>query len=48
MLPKELDENVAKLHLPALGHQLAALSKAQADRIGVKVDGTFNGGTYRY
>merc|ERR1711997_921187 len=39
LLPKELDEKVANLHLPALGAELTKLSKAQADYIGVKVDG---------
>merc|ERR1712070_216918 len=36
LLPKELDEKVAKLHLPALGAQLTVLSNKQADYIGVK------------
>merc|ERR1712050_736809 len=35
LLPKELDEKVARLHLPALGAELTALSKDQADYIGV-------------
>merc|ERR1712076_294394 len=48
LLPKELDEKVARLHLPALGAQLTALSKDQADYIGVKVEGPFKGGHYRY
>merc|ERR1739847_5246 len=48
LLPKELDEKVAKLHLPALGAQLTELSKEQADYIGVKVDGPFKGASYRY
>merc|ERR1712232_778236 len=39
LLPKELDEKVARLHLPALGAQLTELSKEQADYIGVKVTG---------
>merc|ERR1712036_100316 len=39
LLPKELDEKVASLHLPALGAQLTTLSKEQADYIGVKVTG---------
>merc|ERR1739841_259349 len=41
LLPKELDEKVAKLHLPALGAQLTQLSKDQADYIGVKVGGPY-------
>ena len=48
LLPKNLDEKVARLHLPALGAQLTTLSKEQADYIGVKVDGPFKGDTYRY
>merc|ERR1712203_663591 len=37
LLPKDLDEKVASLHLPALGAQLTTLTKTQADYIGVKV-----------
>merc|ERR1712132_32055 len=48
LLPKALDEKVARLHLPALGAQLTELSKEQADYIGVKVEGPFKGDTYRY
>merc|ERR1711887_466579 len=48
LLPKELDEKVARLHLPALGAQLTTLSQEQADYIGVKVAGPFKGDTYRY
>merc|ERR1712066_106881 len=48
LLPKELDEKVARLHLPALGAVLTELSKEQADYIGVKVEGPFKGDTYRY
>merc|ERR1711957_349604 len=48
LLPKELDEKVARLHLPALGAQLTELSKEQADYIGVKSAGPFKGDTYRY
>merc|ERR1712029_1259510 len=48
LLPKELDEKVARLHLPALGAQLTTLSKEQADYIGVKVEGPFKSDTYRY
>merc|ERR1712203_701615 len=48
LLPKELDEKVARLHLPALGAVLTTLSKEQADYIGVKVEGPFKGDTYRY
>jgi len=48
LLPKELDEKVARLHLPALGAQLTTLTKEQADYIGVKVDGPYKGENYRY
>merc|ERR1712228_1140386 len=48
LLPKDLDEKVARLHLPALGAQLTQLSKEQADYIGVKVEGPFKPDTYRY
>merc|ERR1712064_7806 len=48
LLPKDLDEKVARLHLPALGANLTTLSKEQADYIGVPVDGPYKGDTYRY
>merc|ERR1712014_36697 len=48
LLPKELDEKVARLHLGALGAEMTTLSKEQADYIGVKVDGPYKGDTYRY
>jgi len=48
LLPKELDEKVARLHLPALGAELTKLTKEQADYIGVKGNGPFKGDTYRY
>jgi len=48
LLPKDLDEKVARLHLPALGAKLSVLSKEQADYIGVKVEGPFKADTYRY
>merc|ERR1711982_157165 len=48
LLPKELDEKVASLHLPALGAELTTLSKEQADYIGVKVEGSYKGSAYRY
>merc|ERR1711968_382653 len=48
LLPKELDEKVAALHLPALGAELTVLSKEQADYIGVKVEGPYKPETYRY
>merc|ERR1711975_9419 len=48
LLPKNLDEKVAKLHLPALGAQVTTLTKEQADYIGVKVEGPYKSDTYRY
>jgi adenosylhomocysteinase len=48
VLPKELDEKVARLHLGALGVKLTKLSKEQADYIGVDVEGPFKPDTYRY
>merc|ERR1712224_272529 len=48
LLPKELDEKVARLHLPALGAEMTALSQEQADCIGVKVGGPYKPDTYRY
>jgi len=48
LLPKDLDEKVARLHLPALGANLTTLTKEQADYIGVKVEGPYKPTTYRY
>merc|ERR1719455_7150 len=48
LLPKELDEKVARLHIPALGAQLTELTKEQADYIGVKAGGPYKPETYRY
>merc|ERR1712164_80552 len=48
LLPKELDEKVARLHLPALGAEMTELTKDQADYIGVKVEGPYKPNTYRY
>ena len=48
VLPKELDEKVAALHLPALGAELTPLSTEQADYIDVKVAGPFKKLEYRY
>ncbi|DAZ97653.1 TPA: hypothetical protein N0F65_003971 [Lagenidium giganteum] len=48
VLPKELDEKVARLHLANLGVELTVLSKEQADYIGVKVEGPYKPQTYRY
>ncbi len=48
MLPKHLDEKVAKLHLSRLGAELTELKKDQADYIGVTVEGPFKPEYYRY
>merc|ERR1711959_378354 len=48
LLPKELDEKVARLHLPALGAEMTTLTDEQAAYIGVSVDGPFKPDTYRY
>ena len=48
VLPKHLDEKVARLHLDALGVELTELSPEQADYIGVPVEGPFKANHYRY
>ena len=48
MLPKYLDEKVAKLHLAKIGVELEELSQEQADYIGVKVEGPYKPEHYRY
>ncbi len=48
MLPKHLDEKVAKLHLERLGAELTELRKDQATYIGVKPEGPFKPDYYRY
>ncbi|GMN09789.1 adenosylhomocysteinase [Croceitalea sp. MTPC9] len=48
MLPKHLDEKVAKLHLSRLGAELTELKKDQADYIGVTVEGPYKPEYYRY
>ena len=48
MLPKELDEEVARLHLDHLGVKLTKLTPEQADYINVPVDGPFKPEHYRY
>lgn len=48
MLPKHLDEKVAKLHLARLGAELTELKEDQAEYIGVTVDGPFKPDYYRY
>jgi adenosylhomocysteinase len=48
VLPKHLDEKVARLHLDALGVRLTTLSEEQADYIGVPVAGPYKPDHYRY
>lgn len=48
MLPKHLDEKVAKLHLARLGAELTQLNKDQAEYIGVTVEGPYKPEYYRY
>jgi adenosylhomocysteinase len=48
MLPKHLDEKVARLHLAKIGVELETLSTDQADYIGVAVEGPFKAEHYRY
>ncbi|HEY7931827.1 MAG TPA: adenosylhomocysteinase [Acidimicrobiales bacterium] len=48
VLPKHLDEKVARLHLEALGVKLTTLTKQQAEYLGVAVEGPFKPDTYRY
>jgi adenosylhomocysteinase len=48
VLPKYLDEEVARLHLDRLGAKLTTLSQTQADYLGVKVEGPFKADHYRY
>ena len=48
MLPKHLDEKVAKLHLEKIGVELETLSKDQAEYIGVTVEGPYKPEHYRY
>ena len=48
ILPKHLDEKVARLHLAKIGVKLTELSKDQADYIGVTTSGPFKPEHYRY
>ncbi|MET8383056.1 adenosylhomocysteinase [Streptosporangium canum] len=48
VLPKHLDEKVARLHLDALGVKLTKLTKAQAEYIGVDIEGPYKADHYRY
>jgi len=47
-LPKHLDEKVARLHLGALGAKLTNLTKAQAEYLGVDLEGPYKSDQYRY
>jgi len=48
MLPKHLDEKVARLHLEKIGVKLTEMSKEQADYIGVSQSGPYKPEHYRY
>jgi adenosylhomocysteinase len=48
VLPKHLDEKVAKLHLEKIGVELEELTQDQADYIGVPVNGPYKSDQYRY
>jgi adenosylhomocysteinase len=48
VLPKHLDEKVARLHLKKIGVNLTTLSQEQADYIGVPVEGPYKPNHYRY
>jgi adenosylhomocysteinase len=48
VLPKQLDEKVASLHLAKIGAKLTRLTPEQADYLGVPVDGPFKPDYYRY
>jgi adenosylhomocysteinase len=48
VLPKHLDEKVARLHLAKIGVELETLTQSQADYIGVSVEGPFKNDAYRY
>ena len=48
MLPKHLDEKVARLHLAALGVELTELSADQSAYLGIPVEGPYKPDHYRY
>jgi len=48
LLPKHLDEKVARLHLASLGANLTVLSKEQSDYVGIPIEGPYKPETYRY
>ena len=48
VLPKHLDEKIARLHLVKIGIELNALTSAQADHLGLSKEGPFKPEAYRY
>ncbi len=48
VLPKHLDEHVARLHLDKVGAKLTTLTPEQAKYLGIKVDGPYKPDYYRY
>jgi adenosylhomocysteinase len=48
VLPKHLDEEVARLHLSALGVELTELTKEQAEYLGIDIKGPYKSEQYRY
>ncbi len=48
LLPKELDEEVARAHLGRIGVKLTKLTQGQAEYLGIPVEGPYKPGTYRY
>ena len=48
VLPKALDEKVARLHLPSLGAKLTVLTAEQSEYVGIPVEGPYKPDTYRY
>jgi adenosylhomocysteinase len=48
VLPKKLDEEVARLHLDKIGVKLTTLTPKQADYLGVPLEGPYKAESYRY
>jgi adenosylhomocysteinase len=48
VLPKQLDEKVARLHLKKLGVELTVLNETQCNYLGVQIDGPYKSDHYRY
>merc|ERR1712159_815364 len=48
LLPKDLDEKVARLHLPAMGAKLTVLTKERSDYVDIPINGPYKPDTYRY